>query len=181
MIQHNAQAEHTSETSVRLVNPSVEYADSVMEAAREFAKENSQELSQALSLQFEQFVAGQLEQADPSKLNPDYVPATELWIVHGHQFIGRISIRHYLNDALRRVGGHIGYAVRPTARKRGYATQALKMALSEARKLGLHEVMLTCDDNNIGSIKVIESAGGILVDRNTHDHVPKRYYRIKLG
>lgn len=75
--------------------------------------------------------------------------------------MGRVSIRHHLNPALRLVGGHIGYSVRPGFRRNGYAGQILDLALIEARGLGIGEVLLTCDANNLASRRVIESHGGV--------------------
>ncbi len=78
------------------------------------------------------------------------------------QIVGRVSIRHQLNEFLRTEGGHIGYCVLPAYRRRGYATEMLRQALIVARSLGIDQVLITCDDDNIGSIRVIESCGGKL-------------------
>jgi len=78
------------------------------------------------------------------------------------QIIGRVSIRHELNEFLRTRGGHIGYCVLPAYRRRGYATEILRQSLIVARSLGIDRVLITCDDDNAGSIRVIESCGGKL-------------------
>jgi predicted acetyltransferase len=78
------------------------------------------------------------------------------------QIVGRVSIRHELNEFLRTEGGHIGYCVLPAYRRRGYATEILRQALIVARSLGIDQVLITCDDDNAGSIRVIESCGGKL-------------------
>lgn len=72
------------------------------------------------------------------------------------------SVRHYLNDNLKVYGGHIGYSVVPDERKNGYGTIILSLLLEEAKKLGINEVLVICDKNNIGSIKVIEKNNGII-------------------
>ncbi len=74
----------------------------------------------------------------------------------------RVSIRHELNEFLRTLGGHIGYCVLPAYRRRGYATEILRQSLIVARSLGIDRVLITCDDDNAGSIRVIESCGGKL-------------------
>ena len=91
-----------------------------------------------------------------------YVPSTTLWWVDGEEYLGRLAIRHRLTARLREVGGHIGYDVRPSARRRGHATAMLRAALPVARNLGIESALLTCDVDNVASRKVIEHAGGVL-------------------
>jgi len=93
-----------------------------------------------------------------------YVPSTELWWVEGDEFLGRIGIRHRLTPALLEMGGHIGYDVRPSARRRGHATAMLRAALVLARGLGIGPALVTCDVDNLGSRAVIERNGGVLED-----------------
>ena len=96
-----------------------------------------------------------------------HVPCTFFWVVDDADpgtYLGSLSIRHRLTPFLLEVGGHIGYSVRPSARRRGIATAALRAALPEAAALGIHEVLVTCDDDNIGSARVIEANGGVLED-----------------
>jgi predicted acetyltransferase len=96
---------------------------------------------------------------------PGFVPCTTWWYVDGTDYLGRIALRHRLTDHLREVGGHIGYDVRPTARRRGYATAMLHEVLPYAYDLGIDEALVTCDVDNVGSRKVIEAAGGVLEDK----------------
>jgi predicted acetyltransferase len=115
-------------------------------------------------------------------LAEDRVAATFLVAVVDGEIVGRVSIRHELNDFLLNLGGHIGYAVRPACRRQGYASAILRQSLTVARDLGLAQVLLTCDDNNVGSARVIESAGGVLEDvRLGSDGTPKRRYWIGLA
>lgn len=111
---------------------------------------------------------------------PDgHVPSTFLMAFVGERIVGRISIRHELNDFLLREGGHIGYAVVPEFRLRGYATEILRQGLEIARqRLGIARVLVTCDDDNIGSRKVIERNGGMLenVLQTPEMATPKRRY-----
>ena len=94
------------------------------------------------------------------------VPQTTLWWVSGNEYHGRISIRHGLTASLREIGGHIGYDIRPSARQRGHATAMLAAALPVARSLGIDQALLTCDQDNLASRKVIEANGGVLEDKN---------------
>lgn len=110
------------------------------------------------------------------------VPETRLWLVAGQDFIGRISIRHHLNDSLEKQGGHIGYAIRASARGKGYGQTILKLALPEAKKLGITKALITCDDTNAASARIIEKAGGKLQDTVTvsGQDVPVRRYWLSL-
>ncbi|HSE44301.1 MAG TPA: GNAT family N-acetyltransferase [Gemmatimonadales bacterium] len=116
-------------------------------------------------------------------LSPNHVPSTFLFAFVGSRIVGRASIRHSLNDFLHRVGGHIGYVVVPECRRRGYATAILRQSLHIAReKCGVRRILVTCDDDNIGSIRTIEKNGGILenVIKGPDLDKPKRRYWIEL-
>ena len=91
----------------------------------------------------------------------------------GDEYLGRISIRHRLTAHLREIGGHIGYDIRPSARQCGHATAMLAAALPVARSLGIDPALLTCDEDNIASRKVIEASGGMLEDNR---HGKLRYW-----
>jgi predicted acetyltransferase len=112
------------------------------------------------------------------------VPATEFWYVEGTTFLGSVGIRHELNDLLERWGGHIGYAVRPSARRQGHASAMLAQALDHVRAtLPLTRVMLTVNEHSAGSIRVIEKNGGLLdgaVDNPWQADTPGRRYWIDL-
>ncbi len=110
----------------------------------------------------------------------DRVPSTFLAAVTGVELVGRVSIRHQLNEFLETLGGHIGYAVVPARRRRGYATEILRQSLVVARSLGIDRVLVTCDDDNVGSATVIERCGGVLesVVPDPGGGAPKRRYWI---
>jgi predicted acetyltransferase len=105
------------------------------------------------------------------------VHATYWWIADGNTYLGAISLRHHLNEYLIRIGGHIGYHVRPSARQRGLATWALGEVLPYARARGLDRVLITCVDGNVASARTIERQGGVLEDiRDTEDGPVRRYW-----
>ena len=106
---------------------------------------------------------GQLSAPD-TWLPDGIVASTYLWWVDGEEYLGRLSIRHALTPWLLEYGGHIGYVVRPSARRVGHATAMLRAALPVAHRLGIDPVLVTCDDTNEPSRKVIETAGGVFDD-----------------
>jgi predicted acetyltransferase len=112
---------------------------------------------------------------------PGHVPSTFLFAFQGSRIVGRVSIRHELNEFLLRIGGHIGYTVVSEFRRRGYATEMLRQSLAIAgQRLGLTRVLVTCDDNNVGSMRTIEKNGGVLENVVTGPDLdtPKRRYWI---
>ena len=96
-------------------------------------------------------------------------------------FVGAVDVRHYLNENLSVTGGHIGDGVRPSERRKGYATAMIGLALDECRKLGLTRVLMTCDKDNIGSAKSIINNGGVLENEVINEEgVPEQRYWIEL-
>lgn len=114
-------------------------------------------------------------------LPPGRVPATMLYAEVNDQIVGRAHIRHELTPALLQEGGHIGYGVRPAFRRRGYATEMLRQGLEIIRSLGVGWALVTCDDDNPGSISTIERCGGVLENTVANvDAAPIRRYWIDL-
>lgn len=95
-------------------------------------------------------------------------------------FVGAVNIRHYLNESLLKNGGHIGDGIRPSERRKGYATKMIGLALDECRKLGIDKVLMVCDKENIGSAKSIMNNGGILENEIVVNGVVEQRYWITL-
>ena len=95
-----------------------------------------------------------------------------------NRLLGAVNIRHYLNEYLLREGGHIGDGIRPSERRKGYATEMIRLALIECKKLGMNKVLITCDRDNIGSAKSIIHNGGILENEfvNSDGEIEQRYW-----
>jgi predicted acetyltransferase len=130
---------------------------------------------------FERYLQILQERAGGIDLPAGHVPSTLLFAFDRSRIVGRVSIRHSLNDVLRHEGGHIGYAVVPEFRRRGYATAMLRQAAAIAYDtFGLDLVLVTCDDDNIASIRVIEKNGGVLenVVLGSDGLTRKRHYWI---
>ena len=103
---------------------------------------------------------------DITKLPTGYVPSYDYFLVDGNNFIGIIHIRTNLTKHLLQYGGHIGYGIHPKYWKQGYGTKLLRMGLDKGKELIEEEdILLTCDDDNIGSSKIIEANGGILENK----------------
>ncbi|WP_265447977.1 GNAT family N-acetyltransferase [Flexivirga meconopsidis] len=175
---------------IRLILPTARLRESFLESLFEFespaarhgygTRSTSDEQLQDPS-GFADWLAQREAYADPTTQMPEgLVHDTVFWIVDDtapDRVLGSLSLRHELNEALTMVGGHIGYGVRPSARQRGVATQALRLALDEAKSLGLQRVLLTCDEDNPASARTIERCGGV------RDEAPDgiRRYWIELS
>lgn len=122
--------------------------------------------------------------ADRTAELPDDAVHNDLyWVVDDGEVVGFLSFRHDLNEWLREAGGHIGYSVRESRRRRGYASAALRLGLERAREIGLDRVLVTCDDDNVGSYRTIEGADGVLQDvsdQSARGHAMLRRYWITL-
>jgi predicted acetyltransferase len=95
------------------------------------------------------------------------VPQSDFFLLRNHTtIIGRSALRHWLTPSLQNVGGHIGYRIRPSERRKGYGTCLLALTLIEARKLGLERVLLTCGSDNVGSRTITEHNGGQLASES---------------
>lgn len=98
------------------------------------------------------------------------------------EIVGRLSLRHTLNEKLAKVGGHIGYGIIPEYRQRGFATEMLRRCLPLAKAVGIERALLTCDEFNEGSIRTIEACGGVLesIIEAEAGHPRKRRYWIDI-
>ncbi|WP_221176943.1 GNAT family N-acetyltransferase [Nocardioides pocheonensis] len=159
-----------------LVVPDVTLKDSFLAAMAEFAAEGRTGDGSGIGRDLEDwtgrwetdagfaaYVAQRVGERDHVD-DPDWVLCTNLWWVDDQGYVGRMSIRHELNEWLREVGGHIGYDVRASRRREGHATAMLAAALPIARDLGIDRALLTCDDDNVASRLVIERNGGVFED-----------------
>ena len=111
---------------------------------------------------YEDWLAKITDEANHTNPNVNSVPATMYFAVYNQKIVGSIQIRHYLNEPLLIRGGHIGYGVRPAERRKGCATEMLALALEECKRLGIKQVLVTCDKKNIASARTIEKNGGVL-------------------
>lgn len=149
-----------------LVRPSVASGASFLEAVRELPEADQNQLLytgeplETVERDLPAYVRRLLDRETAPV--PPLVPDTISWAAVGDRIVGRLSFRHVLNDFLRQVGGHIGYAVRPSDRGRGYAAEMLRRALATERARGIGELLVTCSEDNGASIRVIIRHGGVL-------------------
>lgn len=118
---------------------------------------------------------------DVTKLKPGYVVAYDYFLVDDDKFIGVVSIRKDLTTSLLQYGGNISYAIHPKYWNQGYGNIILRLALDKAREMGLYKVLITCDDCNVASYKIIESNGGVLENKvsntvNGENFLTRRYW-----
>ena len=165
-----------------LVKPDLSYADEIIKYKEESLAESpiingSAGLDRFSSIEiwFEELKKRSCEDTVPKGLVPS---STYLGVREKDNYIvGMIDIRHYLNEYLTQAGGHIGYGVRKTERNKGYAKQMLKLALEKCKELKIKKVLITCDEDNIASEKVILSANAKLEDiRNVDGENKKRFW-----
>jgi len=171
---------------LKLVKPDVEYKSQIAEVIEEVKNDSSPFGSGKWYLDidmnsFEDFIEKKLGEETGENLPSGYVPATTFWAINEeNKYIGRISIRHRLTENLTISGGNIGYDIRPRERRKGYASEMLKLCLIEAKKLGLQKVLLTTYDYHIASRKVMESAGAVFQDAIPYEDKTNVRYWINL-
>ena len=165
-----------------LVKPDLSYADEITKYKEESLKESplingSAGLNRLSSIEdwLEELNKRSCEDTVPKGLVPS---STYLGVREKDNYIvGMIDIRHYLNEYLTQVGGNIGYSVRKSERNKGYAKQMLKLALEKCKELKIKKVLITCDEDNIASEKVILSANAKFEDiRNVDGENKKRFW-----
>ncbi len=116
---------------------------------------------------FETFLAREQDVRQGRNLPPGHVPGVTYWPFDGDEILGTAQLRLELNEHLRDYGGHIGYCIRPSRRRRGYMKRVLPLVLDEAARAGIDRVLITCRRENTASARVIESAGGEFQDERT--------------
>ncbi len=150
-----------------LLLPSVEYRVEFFDYLADYRRAGEMDRELAVAAQdFEAYIARLIVYSHGRCLPPGWVPMTTYWLVDENRMIlGEGDLRHRLNPDLQIVGGHIGYRIRPSARRKGYGTHLLALMLERARAMGLKRVLLTCDEDNSGSSRIMQKNGGIQTKR----------------
>ena len=154
------------ERPMRLIEPTIEYFRQIEEYRKEFIDCGSSMDGTGSLIKTEdpeiwisQSILGKKKETAPKGL----VPATQYIYVRetDDKIVGMLQIRHCLNDHLEKYGGHIGYSVAPSERRKGYASMMLKEGLARCKELGITKALVTCDDDNEGSRRTILNNGGV--------------------
>lgn len=168
---------------IKLILPNEEYLRSYKEAYDEYVENgiSTYSFTDALSCDV---LAKFDNYRNERNLKPDRVGADYYWLVDDDRllFIGETCVRHRLNDALLYNGGHIGYGIRYSEWNRGYGTKLLALALEKAKEMRISPVLVTCNDDNLASARVIEKNGFILEDKvmiseDGKDVLRRRYWK----
>ena len=171
---------------IELQIPTVRHTIAAAEYRKDFLRnrEFATDSCALLMEDYSQWLENNFRSSSEATARQDWVKTTTFFAMRkkDKKIIGTTEIRHSLeNDVLREYGGHIGYAVCPSERGKGYGTAILRLALEECRNIGLERAMLSCNDENTASIRVIENCGGLLTETKTTEQNHRiRIYWITL-
>lgn len=172
----------------KLVQPSLEYKKQAIEYIQEQNEYNSPINGVGGLNRYLEDYEGWLEKLEEDRnrqITEERVPAETFFLIreNDNKIVGMINIRFALNKKLRKVGGHIGYSIRPTERRKGYNKINLYLGLLECQKHGIKRVMLSCNKENLGSAKTIQSFDAEL-EREFYDdetyHCQEQVYWIDV-
>ncbi|MBO7573663.1 MAG: GNAT family N-acetyltransferase [Bacilli bacterium] len=169
-----------------LIKPSIAYKEQILDMVKEWAHYNAthptdpspRSIFNKDYSNFEKY----LDEFKQEEINPQpgFVPATTYFALDKERdvIVGAIQIRHFLNEHLRNSGGHIGDGVRPSERRKGYATEMIHHALKICKEMGIDRMMISCNESNIGSKKSILNNGGIFERTVSEDDEKLEIYWI---
>jgi len=149
--------------TLELVRPDKKYLPSVLEAVAEYKSEPSRFdvspvkriIKAASENDFESYFREVENEAIGVGLKEGYVAETIYWLVDGYHYIGSFALRHSLTPNLEKIGGHIAYEIRPSARRKGYATRGLELCVEKAKEMNIDQVLVTCNAENPASYGVM--------------------------
>jgi len=149
--------------TLRLVEPAPIYKSAILAAVPEMHAIGEWNVTpDAFAARFDDMLREIAAAKDPATAPPGVLPFEDYWLMDEDVWIGLLTLRPQINEQYLHSGGHIGYVIRPSKRRSGYGTAILRLGLEKARTRGLQRVLLTCDETNLGSRKIIEANGGQL-------------------
>lgn len=153
---------------MKLIKPNVKYGRSFVQAVEELRLRKEDSFFRAFGgpITVDRYIELTEEHARRKGLPQGWVPYATFWLIDEGEFVGELHLRYELTNYLKNYGGHIGYTIRPSQRKKGYGKQLLALALPEIKALGYSRVLITCDETNIASKKIIEANGGAFYKGN---------------
>ena len=168
---------------IKLEKPSERRKASYLSLVQEFREKGEPFIPFILGFPTDVFSAFLEKMEDCAKgigMTKDYVPHETFWLVADDSEVVAVSnLRHHLTESSRKDGGHIGYGVRPSARRKGYATNILAETLKKANQRGITKALVTCHKSNQGSVKTILKNGGVLDSvefMEDHNEIMQRYW-----
>lgn len=171
---------------LKLIFPTKEYKKQVEEYLQEFINNGENELAGDGGLDelkdFDKWLEKVQNDISIKTIQKSKIPSTVYLTIRksDNKIVGNLQIRHFLNENLLNYGGHIGDSVRPSERRKGYATEQIRLALEKCKELGIGHVLMTCNKTNIGSAKSIQNNGGILENEIYVENELAQRYRISL-
>lgn len=169
---------------IRLINPSIDYETQALEYIEELESHNSSYSGCAMIEMYKNNYKGWLDKLERFKTNPDkgFAKSETYFLIRedDNKILGMIDLRYELTDWLFNYGGNIGYSIRPTERRKGYAKEMLRLGLVKYLERGIDKVLLCCNKDNIGSAKTIIANGGILEKEFEKDDKIVQKYWISL-
>lgn len=159
---------------IRLEQAALSHRDAAEEMKQEFFDNNENVINGSAlfdQMPFDEWLENTNRNHDPEIVRSDWAVATTFFSIRqsDNKMLGMIDVRHELTvPFLQEYGGHIGYAVRPSERRKGYATRILKLALSYCRSIGIPAVRLGCYTDNMASIRTIERCGGVCIEEKPY-------------
>jgi predicted acetyltransferase len=167
---------------LRLVEPAPRYKAAILAAATEMHEVGEWDITpEAFAMRFNDMLSELAAAKHPATAPPGILPYEDFWLLEGDIWIGLLTLRLELNEQFLHSGGHIGYVIRPSKRRCGYGTTLLRLGLEKARERGLSRVLLTCDETNTGSRKIIETNGGQFEDAVVVEGQPAKKLRYWIS
>lgn len=171
-------------TDTFLVEPSNNYREEYIEMIREWDESGEIMVPFVLKFDYSDFnfmIQELINLRDVPRDDNTKVNSSTYWLIdRNKKVIGVVNIRHELNEGLRYRGGHIGYGIRPSERMKGHATEILKQSLVKVKELGIDKALITCDKDNLGSVKTITNNTGILDSEEIINGIEIQRYWIEI-
>ena len=168
---------------MKLIEPSLSYKDQYIDFMEDWKSTGEVLVPFVLAMDysnFQEYIQKLKNYSLGIGLPDGFVPHSTFWLMSGDKIIGVSNLRHSLTNSLLKEGGNIGYGIRPTERKKGYATLLLQLTLDKARSIGLSKVLVTCYMDNIGSVKTILNNKGVLDSEEEINGKSHQRYWINL-
>lgn len=170
-------------SQIILIKPTIEWKKEIINYRKEFLRETKAIAGSNNLASFEKVCDWltylSLNEEWDTLPNRDFVPSIQYILVNqmDKKILGMSNLRLELSDYLLKVGGHIGYSVTPSEQSKGYGKLLLKEVLAKSKELNINKILMTCDDDNIASAKVIESQGGVLENKIFEETIQKKIRR----